>query len=45
MPVGVPAVFVSVIAGLPAIVVSVESVAVTAAPVGGVPVEVAVFAT
>jgi hypothetical protein len=45
MPVGVPAVFVSVIAGVPAIVVSVASGAVTAAPVGGVPVADAVLAT
>ena len=42
---GVPAVFVSVIAGPKPIVVSVESDDVTAAPNGGVAVAVAVFAT
>jgi hypothetical protein len=45
IPDGAPAVFVNVTAGPDAIVVSVESDDVTAAPDGGVPVAVAVFAT
>jgi hypothetical protein len=45
VPVGVPAVLVIVITGAAATGVSVESVAVIALPVGGVPVAVAVFAT
>jgi hypothetical protein len=45
MPDGAPADFVNVIAGPAGIVVSVESVRVSADPVGGVPVAVAVLAT